>query len=751
MKIRAVALLSTLLALAYATTSRADDTTDIESILSEHVISTASATAQRASVAPALSTTISAEDIQALGIRSMAEAINFLSLGVITSDPLRTPDIGARGVLFENDNGKHFLLLLNGHAINDPLYGTARFDQGAGVPLDLVDHIEVVVGPGSVLYGSNAMMGVINVITKSAADYPGGHVLADYEVGRSYRAAAGSGMSFKLLGAPSELTAGVEYYGRYGPSLSFDTEKFDIGTMGSVGVFSHINFGRNLPANVWGGTESSAYFVQAPSAMMRLRSGDFEVNVFANAYRRGIPYSSSFGNVQFDDAQSSELDRSLRVDVKHQATLSNLLQLTSRVYADSFDYQRHLDVDGGTGCLNGNIAVCQYYDAGVARWAGAEERLALNWLHDQSLVTTLGVDGRVRWVGAKEDVLDTSTNRPIEPTAGRIDDTGGIVSPYIQQTYRPASWVDMNAGARLDMDSRFSPVLSPRGALAIHPFDKTTLKLIYSQAFRAPTIAETSLTDYQVAPSPNLKPETVRSVEVSVEQRFAAQRLLFGVFRTWWQNLIEFGPVSAADLSALQAENKEPLVVGNLIQYENVANVDNFGWNGAWEGSLLDRRLQYGANATGAFTRLGQGGQSSLPPVAPQVFGNLHIAYAFGAGLPTPALTVYGVGPRAADRAAPDGAMLPAAPALADVRVAVTGRVPSARWLGYVVTADYTTASYGPYTSGPTFSSLQKTLLATATQFPPPGFAPIDQFRVMVGLRFDFLDGSQSPNTGDLP
>jgi hypothetical protein len=428
-----------------------------------------------------------------------------------------------------------------------------------------------------------------------------------------------------------------------------------------------------------------------------------------------------------------------------------LLQLTSRAYADSFDYQRHLDVDGGTGCLNASIPVCQYYDAGVARWAGLEERLALNWLHDESLVTTLGVDGRVRWVGTKEDIVDAGTGKPIGATAGRVDDTSGIVSPYIQQTYRPSSWADLNAGARLDVDSHFSPVLSPRGAIAIEPFDKTTLKLIYSQAFRAPTLSETSIADYQVAPSPNLQPESVRSVEVSVEQRVAAQRMVFGVFRTWWQNLVEAEPVSAADLTALQAQHKEPVLVGNLIEYENVAEIENFGWNGAWEGSLLDRRLRYGANATEAFTRLQEGGTSTLPSVAPQVFGNLHVAYVVGADLPTPALSVYGVGPRAADRAAPNGALLPAAPAMADFRVAVTGRVPSARWAGYVLTADYTTASHGPYSAGPTFSSYQSVLLASGAQIPPPAFAPIDQFRVMVGLRVDFLNESQSQSAGEAP
>jgi outer membrane receptor protein involved in Fe transport len=734
--------------LARAGVARADDKTEIESLLNEHVVSTASTSAERASVAPALSTTLTSDDLRALGIRSLAEAIDFLSLGVITSDPLRAPDIGSRGVLFPNDDGKHFLLLVNGHAINDPLYGAARFDQGAGVPIDLIDRVEVVVGPGSVLYGSNAMMGVINVITKTTADYKGGHAFGDFEPGRSYRAGAGAGVKLDMLGAPSEITAGVEYYGRYGPTLTFP--EVELKTTGN-GPFSRIQWGAGLPTNTWGGTVKSAYFTEAPSALVRLKSGDFEVNVFGNMYRRGIPYSTSETGVQFDDADSYELDRALRLDVKHQATLSTLAQLSSRVYADTFDYQRRLDQDGATGCLNAAIAVCEYYDAGAAQWAGVEERLALNWFRDETFVTTLGTDARIMHVQTKEDMIDVASGQALAPTAGRIDQVGGIVSPYAQQTYSPTPWLDMNAGARLDVDSRYSPVLSPRGAVAVRTSDKTTFKVIYSQAFRAPTYAETSIVDYKVAPSPDLQPETVRSVEASVEQRFGTQRVLFGVFRSWWDGLIESEPVSLMALTQLQTEHLEPPIVGNLAQFANVAAVDNYGWNGGWEGSLSERRLRYGLNATGAFTRLQQNGQSVYPIVSPQVFGNAHAVYAIGEGWPTVALAVYGMGPRAADRPSPAGATLPAAPALADVRLALTGRVPSLRAVGYVVTADYTTADHGPYMAGPDFRTFYSVLTADGAQVPSPSYAPIDQFRVMVGLRFDFMTGAQGGSAGGMP
>jgi outer membrane receptor for ferrienterochelin and colicins len=737
---RAALLLATAFSLSLGANARADDTSDIQSILSERVITTASTTAQKASVAPALSTTITGDDLRLFGLHTLAEAINFLSVGVVTGDPLGPPDVGSRGVLFANDGGKHFLLLINGHAVNDPLYGTARFDEGAGVPIDMIDHIEVIVGPGSVLYGSNAMMGVINVFTKSAAEYQGGHVAAEYESSGLVRASAGTGILFKLGGAPSEITAGVEYVERYGPDLEFPDQRFPNNRFGAPFA---VSFGPSEPTNnVWGGTVKNSYFTQAPSGVVRFRSGDFEVNVLASAYRHGLPYATSEQSVAFDDSESYELERSLRIDVRHEATISTLVQLTSRAYADSYDRRSRVDVPG-TLCQR-SIAECEYYDAGVTRWVGLEERLSLNWLRDQSLVTLLGVDARERWASAKEDLLDSSTGQPLAPTAGHIDTNASLIAPYVQQTWTPTRWLDLNGGARLDADSRFTPVVSPRGAFAVRPWVNGTLKVVYSQAFRAPTWAETVLANYQVAPSDGAEPETVRSIEASFEQRVATHRVLFGVFRSWWENLIEATALSAPERARLQASNQLPPIVGSLEQFQNIANVDNYGWTGSVDGSFAEGHLLYGASATGAFTRQDDGNGPELLAVAPQLFGNAHVAYALGGNAPAPALAVSYQGPRPVDRDSPTGASLPAAPGLADFRFTLTGAVPGFKGLSYRASADYITAARSPYSAGPDLGVIG----GATSALPLPGFAPIEQFCVFFGIRYDFFTGSQAAKRG---
>jgi outer membrane receptor for ferrienterochelin and colicin len=368
-----------------------------------------------------------------------------------------------------------------------------------------------------------------------------------------------------------------------------------------------------------------------------------------------------------------------------------------------------------------------------------EEQLSFNWLHDQSLVTLLGVDVRERWVSAKQDFSNPLTGQYLGPTTGRLDDHSLLVAPYVQQTYTPARWIDLNAGARLDDDSRFSPVISPRGAVAFHPWNTAAWKVIYSQAFRAPTWSETELANHTVAPSDGVRPEKVRSVEASLEQRFGTQRLIFGVFRTWWEQLIQSTALSLDDQTRLVAEGRVPTAVGNqLLQYRNVANIDNYGWNGGYEGSIGAGHLRYGLNATAAFTKLNETGEGTLP-AAPRFFGNARVSYGFDGYAPTPALSVFFMGPRDADRFRGNGQDLPRAPALADFRLTLTGSA-GLPGLSYSASAEYITASHAPYTAGP---QLVPTDFFGHTP-PDPQLIPIDQYRVFFALRYEFLTGSSA-------
>jgi outer membrane receptor for ferrienterochelin and colicin len=112
----------------------AGDTSDLQGLLDETVVTTASKSAETATNAPATSTTLTADDMRRYGIRTIDEAINFLSLGASAYNPLYRPDVGARGVSIDGDRGAHVLLLVDGHSMNDVATGGARVGRGLGVP-----------------------------------------------------------------------------------------------------------------------------------------------------------------------------------------------------------------------------------------------------------------------------------------------------------------------------------------------------------------------------------------------------------------------------------------------------------------------------------------------------------------------------------------------------------------------------------------------------------------------------------------
>jgi hypothetical protein len=219
-------------------------------------------------------------------------------------------------------------------------------------------------------------------------------------------------------------------------------------------------------------------------------------------------------------------------------------------------------------------------------------------------------------------------------------------------------------------------------------------------------------------PNPALQAEVVQSVEASFEQKVGAQRLMFGVFRSWWSDMVQLEEVSSAN--------------GGIYQYQNSSTLDNYGYNGAVEGRVGS--LMYGGSATGAYTRRNTPTGSVPLTVAPQVYGNAHLAYDLGGALPVLAIAASVVGPRLADRAL-DGNFptLPEAPLALGLRVTVSGDVPKIRGLSYRVAWDFSTASTAPYVAGP--NQFEDPSMANR---PAAQLVPVNRMTGFATLRYTF-------------
>lgn len=134
-------------------------------------ITTVSRRAERLVHAASAVQVISAEDIRRSGATSLPEALRLatnLQVAQISSSQWA---ITARG--FNASTANKLLVLIDGRTVYTPLFAGVFWDM-QNVLLDDIERIEVISGPGATLWGSNAVNGVINVITKNARDTQGG-------------------------------------------------------------------------------------------------------------------------------------------------------------------------------------------------------------------------------------------------------------------------------------------------------------------------------------------------------------------------------------------------------------------------------------------------------------------------------------------------------------------------------------------------------------------------------------------------
>jgi iron complex outermembrane receptor protein len=171
----------------------------LEDILKVETVS-ATKTAQRASQAPSVVSAFLADQFKVYGWFSLNDIL-YKQPGFSPAQDFERPTISARGS-FESYNNNHILLLVDGVPFNDSVFGTAYTWEVT--PLFIANTVEVIRGPGSALYGSNAMNGVVSINTLATSGEPraeatlglGTHSSQRYELlatggGTLYGAAAG--------------------------------------------------------------------------------------------------------------------------------------------------------------------------------------------------------------------------------------------------------------------------------------------------------------------------------------------------------------------------------------------------------------------------------------------------------------------------------------------------------------------------------------------------------------------------------
>ena len=431
-------------------------------------ISVASKSLMKQSEAPSIVTVVTRSMIEALGSRSVAEALRDVP-GFYIIDDFVTSNVAVRGINAGPDSWSRIIkVMVDGHPVTD--YSTGGTFLGPElIPIEAVESIEVIRGAGSALYGANAFLGVINIVTKKP-NGKGSFVEAGAEVGTIRSNPGGSGhilgsvtvgdkpFSYLLLSArydhfdrsglqvPDGSPSQQDYAGRSSqgdltrPTSVFAKGVFDLGSLGSLAAqyqlqrldamaeFSHLSIlshdNRIVRSNnVLGADHSLSYL---SGALLIHTSGTYTVT---------------------QDLPDQTLDAGDILYAYRRERMNRTVQVGSEF---SYHYRDHSALLGAD-----TMSTTDHGDA---------------------------VYQVLRQIPANGSVGGNQVLRaPGQPM--QFANTG----VFAQAIVRPHKKVGITGGMRYDWNERFGNSFNPRLAVVVQPLKSVYVKGLYGTSFVPPT------------------------------------------------------------------------------------------------------------------------------------------------------------------------------------------------------------------------------------------------------------------------
>jgi outer membrane receptor protein involved in Fe transport len=434
--------------------------------------------------APASITVITADEIAALGYTSLTEALTTIR-GAFVSNDRSYESLGFRGFSPPGDYTNRVLVLVDGHSTNDAVTGQGYVGRDFDVDLANVARIEIVRGPGSVLYGTGALFGVINVVTR--------------------RAATGPHAALETWGASASTGAARA-------TASFHQDGIEVAA--SVAALRSSGERRYpWPAALNGGVPVTVFDAddeQAEHADLVARFGPVSFRSSYNHRRKYLPtgaYETQPVAGTFND------DHRSFVELRFDQTVRGF-GLAARAAYDASWYRGHFINTDPTALSEEPLK---------AQWLTGELRGETpEWLRQRF---TLGAEV-VRQ-------LQLLTDPPVAGSAPIRNDL--IVSAYLVDDIRLSPRLAANLGVRADSYTRsVGTTLNPRVALIGKPYRAGNTKLFFGRSFRAPSPNERAN-----SPGPSLRPETIWSVELEHVHKVTDDvTLLAAVYVNWLDHLL---------------------------------------------------------------------------------------------------------------------------------------------------------------------------------------------------------------------
>lgn len=456
---------SVLLCLAVLGQAQAAEDDDLTAIPFETLVQTevvsASRIARQISDSPSAVAIVTAADIRAYGYRTLADVIGSMR-GLFTTYDYMYQYMGGRGFGKPGEYAGRVMLLIDGYATQDSLYNQAFIDESGFLDMAVIERVEYVPGTGSVTYGNNALLGIINVVTKRGSDFNGVQLSTEMASDGGRRQRMTYGKQFEnganvLLSASGFDSKGQDLY-----LHSYDSPIFNNG----VATNADSERNRRLFAKLEydGLTLEGGYVSRQKSVPTNPRA----TASYTYPTRFDSPYRTWDENAFFSARYETDVNLHLRSST----------HFYWGSYADKAFRRYDTVAKPDPEEYRSNMAEGQ--------WWGLDQKFVANWFDNHT--TVFGVESRrdYRQSFYKEYLLaNMQINRIEEPRTART-----TTSFYVTDEYSLSRKWTLNAGLRFDAPSDVQSHVSPRLAL-VHNYDAaTTIKASYSEAFRLPNADE---------------------------------------------------------------------------------------------------------------------------------------------------------------------------------------------------------------------------------------------------------------------
>lgn len=499
----------------------------LEELMNISIVGASKYEQKQQQVAAAVSV-ITRADIRTYGWRTLNQALASLP-GIHTTYDYQYEYLGTRGFGLPGDFNSRVLITINGNRINDATYDQGPTGRDFPLDIDLIERIEFFPGPGSAVYGQNAMMGVVNIVTRTGASVNGAELSTSYQTAET--------MPQERATFGKKFSNGTDALLSFSGLQSRGTDRFfDYGDSGISGVARRLE-GENV----------KQLFAQATHGPLAF---DFIYGDRRKDDPTGMFFSDPLVAGQF------QRDRRLNTQIQYNDNFANdTLNVLGRFFLGQYRYDNPL-IYGGEKTLS----------TGPSDWHGAELRLLSTALSNHKLMAGVEYQNNTSIKQSFQNFDHPEDNIAIKSSVVRV----GV---YAQDEWRITDTLSATVGLRYDYSAWIGNLgnrLSPRGALIWQATPKTTFKALYGRAHRSPNAYERDYTDgiSQVA-NPGLRSEMVDTAELVADYLPLPNMNLRATVYAWdMHNIIALGIDPVSGLSQYQQTSQKVLARGTELSLD---------------------------------------------------------------------------------------------------------------------------------------------------------------------------------------